>query len=436
MLRISGLNAINLSKLIGFRKKIIDDYINKRKKHIKTKFEETPSWLIDRKKLRRVEYERRHRIQRDIRVYNNIRRDLVKDVIKSEFEPFFNNIVIDKVVEINQEKYEKTWIDFEVKDTHTFLHGSSVFTHNCTAVDPFQAVESRYRYSEKLIELFTGLNLPIEFITKKGSNVPDRVYEMIAGQEHSFVQYTILTPLDDVLKRIAVNADPLYEQLKAIESASSHGIKNIVARFDPIIPTITDSEDDLETLFGVVKDAGATHSIMSSMDIPGRIQKMLFDHFGKMGNLAEFKRIYKNDQNVGKDLNASMEYRRNLFSTARKIADKTGITFSLCMEFEVIKGENGEVRYRGLNEDYMSSTACEGINTPIYFRDDLSKKFNPISSAIKCDGNCLSHAKNGEESFCKGACECQPFKEARSLKKKDYDTMWKVRKDSKQRKLM
>ena len=426
VLRITGFDAKNISKLIAFRTETMERYENNTSIHKATKFEKIPSWFVDTEKLKNVEREKRHRIQRDSRFYGNIRKDLVNDVIKDDLANFNQNIVIDEIQDIKQEKYDGIWIDFEVDSAHTFLQGTSVFTHNCTATDAWQTIETRYHYSEEVIKMLVGLNLPVEFITKRGSLVPESVFESMATQTHSFVQFTIITPRSDLLKLLAPKADSFEQQIDAIKAARECGVRHVVARFDPIIPYLTDDRDAIEAMFDAVKAAGATHVISSCMDIPGSIKNKimerahdLFLHEGIDDAFRAFTSVYANDQSVGRDLNATMDYRRSLFGDMRKMASKRDLTFSLCMEFEVIH-EGDAIRYRGLNEDFATSRACEGIDTPIYCRESLDEPFQPLTSKIPaCDGNCLASAK-GKEWSCKGTCGCEPFAKATSLEEKHY----------------
>jgi len=78
------------------------------------------------------------------------------------------------------------------------------------------------------------------------------------------------------------------------------------------------------------------------------------------------------------------------------------------MEYELIDGKP-----KGLNQEFMSSINCEGINIPIYHR--VGKGFEPI---VDCQGACL----NCQEAIC-GINDLAMGKEANSKKDwklKDY----------------
>jgi DNA repair photolyase len=292
--------------------------------------------------------------------------------------------------------------------------------------DPFQNLETKYFLSEKIIDTFTKYDLPIESITKKASNIPDRVFKLIELQsyKHSFTQFTILTPDNEILKKLSPGGDTFDIQIKGISRAANHDIRNIVCRIDPIFPYLTDKKEDIGYIMEAAKNSGANHVIMSCVDIPKRIQSQLFDAIEDLTDIDNFKKLYKNDQIVSGDLNANMEYRNKLFSMGKDLATKNKLTFSLCMEFFKTK-ENGKIVYKGLNDKYMTSTACEGINTPIYFRNSLDETFKPFSAISECNGNCLNHAKNIPNNTCKGDCNNDMFRNARGLKLLHYRKLGK-----------
>ncbi|MEM0232190.1 MAG: hypothetical protein QXG78_03700, partial [Candidatus Methanomethyliaceae archaeon] len=54
-------------------------------------------------------------------------------------------------------------------------------------------------------------------------------------------------------------------------------------------------------------------------------------------------------------------------------------------------------KYKGMNEEFMTSKVCEGKIVPVYFRKSLKENFKPI---IGCDGDCLSCAKGISYPIC------------------------------------
>ncbi|MCD6082669.1 hypothetical protein J7J59_00935 [Candidatus Aerophobetes bacterium] len=247
--------------------------------------------------------------------------------------------------------------------------------------DPFQPLNEKYRLSEKIIKAFVERNIPIEFITK--AKVPQEAIELIKTQKHSFGQVSILT-LNENLRKILVprgaSTDVLFQNL---ERLSKEGIF-AVCRIDPIFPYITDRVKDLEEIIERARSSGVTHIIASVLDIPVKIKENILQnikrYFG-VGMEWDYRRLYK--ENIDGYLHADIDYRKRVFDALRNICERKNLTFALCMEYEIKKDE-----VRGLNQEFMSSRNCEGIDIPIYIRKE--DKFYP---ACDCKGDCL-HCTN------------------------------------------
>jgi len=243
--------------------------------------------------------------------------------------------------------------------------------------DPFQPLNKKYRLSEKIIKVFVERNIPIEFTTK--AKVSREAIELIKMQRHSFGQVSILT-LNENLRRTLVpcgaSTDVLFQNL---EKLSKEGIF-AVCRIDPIFPYITDRVKDLEELVERAKSSGAGHIITSVLDIPLKTEENILQiikrYFG-VGMEGDYKRLYR--ENIDGYLHADIDYRKMVFDSVRNICERKNLTFALCMEYEVRKGE-----VRGLNREFMSSRNCEGIDIPIYRKS--GDKFYP---ACDCKGDCL-----------------------------------------------
>lgn len=266
--------------------------------------------------------------------------------------------------------------------------------------DPFQPINLKYRLTEKIITEFVSRNIPIEFITK--GVVSDEAIGLIKLQKHSFGQVSILT-LNEELRKILVpggaSTSSLLNNLKRLASSGIYA----VTRIDPILPYITDKRKELEELILRVVDAGASHIIASSLDIPKSIHGYVMNgikQFG-VGLVYEYRRLYS--ELIDSYYNASIVYRKSLFTSLREICDKHQVTFALCMEYELRNGHP-----IGLNKEFMSSANCEGMDIPIYVRHGSA-----FQEATECSGTCL---------LCKKArCEIQDLAMGRDKDtKKDW----------------
>jgi len=247
--------------------------------------------------------------------------------------------------------------------------------------DPFQPLNDIYHLSEKIIRVFVERNIPIEFITK--AEVPEEAIRLIKEQRHSFGQVSFLA-LDENLRRIlaprGVSNRILFRNL---ERMAKEGIY-AVCRIDPIFPYLTDRRRDFQQLITRAKDSGATHIIVSILDIPlkiqGEILNKIRDFFGA-GMEFDYRRLYV--ENIDGYLNAKVDYRKRIFDIVRNICDNLDMSFALCMEYQLTHG-----RPIGLNREFTSARNCEGIDIPIYIRKE--KSFVP---GANCSGDCLNCGK-------------------------------------------
>jgi DNA repair photolyase len=242
--------------------------------------------------------------------------------------------------------------------------------------DPFQPVEERYRISERIIGQFVRRNIPIEFVTK--STFRPQVIDLLRRQKHSFGQISILTPREELRRKLMIGGattDELFGNLRRLAEADIHA----VCRIDPIVPHLTDGAEDLSTLVRRAADSGASHIVASVMDIPRRIGAEIYRHLESLqrGLSDRLKKLYR--ETIDGSLHADLNYRREIFSRLREACDQAGVTFALCMEYRLRDG-----RPVGLNAEFASSRNCEGIDIPIYIR--RGEWFQP---AADCDGACL-----------------------------------------------
>ncbi|MDI6892837.1 MAG: radical SAM protein [Actinomycetota bacterium] len=267
--------------------------------------------------------------------------------------------------------------DFDMAIAHQ-LDGIDVAScgYLSPVTDPFQLVNDKYRLSEKIIREFVFRNIPIEFVTKGA--ISDEAIELVRGQKHSFGQVSILT-LDENLRKHLVpggaSTRTLFDNLRRLSAAGVYA----VCRVDPVIPNLTDGEDHLRALIKKAASFGARHIVASCLDIPWKIKKDAMEALSIINSAIPglYSRLYTED--IGGYLNADIRYRRRLFSVLRRICDGVGLTFSLCMEYELVGG-----RPMGLNREFMSSFNCEGMDVPIYVRK--GDHFEPVTD---CRGNCL-----------------------------------------------
>jgi len=250
--------------------------------------------------------------------------------------------------------------------------------------DPFHKVNDLYHYSEEIVKIFVERNLPINVTTK--CVIPYEVVRLLSHQEHSFAQISILTLKEDLRKILSpggASTEKLLANFTRLKKEKVYG----VARIDPILPYITDDYRELKELMERVVEKGARHIVTSVLDIPLSTRDFILRNIKRYFGteiLRRYINLYQDKQ--GCYLHAEIGYRREIFAYMKEVALSCGVTFALCMEFERV----GE-KLRGLNQEFMTSTNCDGMDVPVYIRKNF--KFFPASS---CKGNCL----NCKEALC------------------------------------
>jgi DNA repair photolyase len=243
--------------------------------------------------------------------------------------------------------------------------------------DPFQPLNEKYHLSEKIIKVFVERNIPIEFITK--ARIPREAVDLMRLQRHSFAQVSILTLNENLRKKLVPRGASTCTLFENLERMAREEIF-CVCRIDPIFPYLTDNKRELEELIEKAGSSGSPHIVVSILDIPSKIEKEVFSRmkaiFG-VGMERDYRRLYQ--ERINGYLHAQIDYRKRIFDLLRNICERKNLTFALCMEYELLDGKP-----RGLNQEFMSSRNCEGIDIPIYVRK--GSVFYPL---ISCAGDCL-----------------------------------------------
>ncbi len=289
-------------------------------------------------------------------------------------------------------------------------------------IDPFQPLNTKYHLSEKIIQVFVERNIPIEFITK--AKIPDEALRLVKLQRHSFGQVSILTTDEKLRKILAPGGATVDELFNNLERMAKENIY-AVCRIDPIFPYLTDNKRNLREIVERAKLSGAKHIVASILDLPIKIADDILEkikHFFGAGMKWDYRKLYT--ERIGY-LNAKIDYRKRKFSFLRELCDKKGLTFALCMEYELLQalGNRHEARViKGLNREFMSSTNCEGIDIPVYIRRGNHLKNSKFQPATGCKGNCLNcfQAKCGIPELSLGKQKRGNWPDLPGFKLKDY----------------
>jgi DNA repair photolyase len=212
-------------------------------------------------------------------------------------------------------------------------------------------VNENYALTEKIIAEAVNQSVPVDVISK--GRYSDDAIRLMARQKGCIGQVTMLTPREELQKRLmqgAATTEELFENVRRLRRA---GVFTIV-RIDPVIPGLTDDLDDLRNMMKDVSAAGAQHVIVSAMRIPYRMKERIFQDLSALGVDGKYARELYTDWYDG-SVHPKWDYRKPLFDELSAEAKRRGMTFALCREF--VKEEGKLV---GLNGRYCTAESCEG----------------------------------------------------------------------------
>ncbi len=183
--------------------------------------------------------------------------------------------------------------------------------------DCYQSAEAEYKIMPQVLKLFIKYKSPVIISTK--SDLILRDYELI--DQLSRVAYvniasTITVMDEDVRAKMepgAPQAQRRFEMLKAFsKTEASTGVHMM-----PIVPYITDSYENIDTLFACAKASGVAYLLTGSLYLRGPTRKVFFD-FVKEG----FPHLYTQLLSLYRNGSLDKDYKTGLYGVVRQIREK------------------------------------------------------------------------------------------------------------------
>jgi DNA repair photolyase len=157
------------------------------------------------------------------------------------------------------EIYAKDWDADAFRDELKSLKAAQIVGLG-TATDPYQPAERRFERTRSVLRALTearGISL---FVTTKSDLVSRDVdlYREIGKHNQVRVSVTVTTVRRELARLTEPYAPRPDLRLKAVKDLAEGGVPvGVIA--SPILPMITDGEDNLRAVAGAAKRAGATH---------------------------------------------------------------------------------------------------------------------------------------------------------------------------------
>lgn len=123
--------------------------------------------------------------------------------------------------------------------------------------DTYNFFEKDYEITRGALKLISKYNFGVSIDTKSDLILRDLdILKEINSKNNVIVKFTITTPSDELSKKIEPNVCVSSKRLQAIKILSDNGIF-VGIMMNPVLPFITDSEDDIKKLVRLAKNVGA-----------------------------------------------------------------------------------------------------------------------------------------------------------------------------------
>jgi DNA repair photolyase len=126
-----------------------------------------------------------------------------------------------------------------------------------SATDAYQPAELRFELTRKCVQVLQKYNVPYFVFTK--SAIIERDLELHRQYRHNcFVVWSVTTCDEKVRRIVEPGTPPARRIFEAIKKFTDAGVCCGV-NIDPIIPLVTDSDQELEAVVKTCKEAGLRH---------------------------------------------------------------------------------------------------------------------------------------------------------------------------------
>ena len=140
-----------------------------------------------------------------------------------------------------------------------------------TNTDPYQRAEGRYRLMPGIIEALAGSGTPFSILTKGTTLRRDLPLLARAGERVPVTLGVSLAVLDEDLHATPGARDPVPAGPARAGPGDPRGRPALPGAVAPVLPHLTDADDDLERVVAAVAEAGATSASVMALHLrPGR----------------------------------------------------------------------------------------------------------------------------------------------------------------------
>ncbi len=129
--------------------------------------------------------------------------------------------------------------------------------------DGWQPLEEEFRLTRKCLEILKDHGFPVRVLTKSSLIIRDM--NILSGYRNCEIGVTITTLNDSVRKDFEPQASSVFDRIGVLKESKSAGLKTYLF-FGPLLPGISDSKDEIDSMVELVKKIGVDFFFVDIMN--------------------------------------------------------------------------------------------------------------------------------------------------------------------------
>jgi DNA repair photolyase len=215
------------------------------------------------------------------------------------------------------------------KEMASWKHGEIDPVMISSATDPYQPAEIKYGLTRKCVQVLQKYNAPYYVFTK--SAIIERDLKLHARYRHNcFIVWSITTCSEKIRLVVEPGTPPASRIFDVIRKFSDAGVCCGV-NVDPIIPLVTDSDSELQSVVDCCKEAGVGNVFGAALRLRTDIwerMKMTFRILGLEDAIEQYKQIFRFEEPLNANyVSADSSYQDRILGRLKSMILERGMSF-------------------------------------------------------------------------------------------------------------
>lgn len=193
---------------------------------------------------------------------------------------------------------------------------------NVIMTGDYQPAEKKFGLSRKILEVVRDLRFPLHLLERSPYLLKDiDILEEIKNQTWCCISFSFSTVDESLSRLLEPRAPSPRGRMRAIRQLADRGFLTGLS-YMPIIPYITDSEEQIEETIAMAKENGAAFVLAASMTMESWQRSWFMDFVGE-----EFPELVKQYEKLyeGNAYSPKWEYGNEVMKKAEEICEKHDI---------------------------------------------------------------------------------------------------------------